>query len=172
MTLYYTGIGNRDTPEGYLYKMVYIAKELAKGGAVLRSGGADGADLAFERGCDTAGGAKEIYLPFKKFNNSKSTLYDFPNWEEAAKIASRLHPAWEHLSPGGKLFHTRNVYQVLGMDLNTPSKCVVCYTEGTCCGTMQAIRVAQENNIPVINLKNVMWDWPCTKFIEDFFNVE
>lgn len=67
----YTGIGSRETP----YEILQLMKELARLMSecfILRSGGADGADSAFESGCS---GLKEIYLPWKNFNNNTSSLY-------------------------------------------------------------------------------------------------
>lgn len=60
---YYAGIGSRESPPGILALMVEVGKFLAQKGYVLRSGGADRADKAFEQGCDQVQGQKEIYLP-------------------------------------------------------------------------------------------------------------
>ena len=58
MTFYYTGVGGRETPPHVLNLMTRIAQGLAKVGGILRSGGARGADSAFEAG---AGAAKDIF---------------------------------------------------------------------------------------------------------------
>ena len=47
---FYTGIGSRNTPVSEQEKITKIAAYLEAIGFVLRSGGADGADQAFERG--------------------------------------------------------------------------------------------------------------------------
>ena len=52
----YSGIGSRETPDNVLVVMEKLGAAFAKKGFVLRSGGADGADSAFERGCDSANG--------------------------------------------------------------------------------------------------------------------
>lgn len=57
----YAGIGSRKTPKNVLDFMFEIGKELALLGYVLRSGGAEGADSAFEKGADSVKGMKEIY---------------------------------------------------------------------------------------------------------------
>jgi predicted Rossmann-fold nucleotide-binding protein len=152
MTIYYAGIGARKTNSKYLSYITSLGKYFAQKGYVLRSGGANGADSAFEEGCDLVNGQKEIYLPWCDFNNNKSSLYDLPNFQEAFKIAESFHPAWYSQSQAVKKLHTRNSYQVLGSDLQTPSLFVVCYTDGTG-GTMQALRIAKSYNIPVFNLK-------------------
>jgi predicted Rossmann fold nucleotide-binding protein DprA/Smf involved in DNA uptake len=48
----YCGIGSRQTPSMVLAKMIGIAQELAAKNWILRSGRAEGADKAFEHGCD------------------------------------------------------------------------------------------------------------------------
>lgn len=152
MLSYYTGIGSRKTPLPHLAEMRTIAAELAQRGYVLRSGGADGADLAFEQGCDEVQGKKQIYLPWRNFNNNKSALYKIP--VEAFHIAAKVHPAWSQLRGVVRRLHARNVLQVLGEDLQTPSKFVICWTlDGACVGgTATAIKLAQQHNIRVINL--------------------
>lgn len=41
MKIFYTGVGNRDTPHEYLEKMTALASLLEKEGCILRSGGAE-----------------------------------------------------------------------------------------------------------------------------------
>lgn len=84
---YYTGIGSRSTPKDILNIMVKLSAKLNKEGYILRSGGADGADLAFEQ----ASTNKEIYLPWKGFNNNPSHLYE--QSAEAFIVAKEFHPA-------------------------------------------------------------------------------
>lgn len=149
--MFYTGIGSRQTPEEIQWQMMHIAEDLAALGFILRSGGADGADTAFEIGCDRKNGTKEIYLPWEGFNHRKGLVL---NEYAAEKMASMLHPAWHNCNDSAKKLHTRNVYQVLGQDLATPSRFVVCWTkqgrvEG---GTATAIRLAISQGIPVFNL--------------------
>jgi predicted Rossmann fold nucleotide-binding protein DprA/Smf involved in DNA uptake len=60
--IYFGGIGSRETPENVLKIMTQLGYSLAKKDFILRSGGANGADLAFENGCDKANGKKEIII--------------------------------------------------------------------------------------------------------------
>ena len=83
----YAGIGSRETPDDIIEFMMKCGAYLANKGYTLRSGGADGADLAFERGCDKYDGIKEIYLPWTGFNGSKSKLV--VNKQEAFDIAEQ-----------------------------------------------------------------------------------
>jgi hypothetical protein len=160
---YYTGIGSRETPSEIMELMRLIAQKLYEKKYILRSGGAEGADSAFEEGAITN---KEIFLPWNGFNNRWfNNLGYFPAHPEAWVVAQRLHPFYDTLKQGAKRLHDRNVCQVLGRDLQTPSKFVICYTsdgangkEIPCTiatgGTGTAIKLAAENNIKILNLKN------------------
>ena len=99
--------------------MSTIAARLARDGYTLRSGGADGADKAFENGARYGGGQTEIYIPWSGFNGRSTGIVR--NSLGAEALAQSVHPAWERLTPGGRKAHTRNVHQVLGLDLRTPS---------------------------------------------------
>lgn len=164
---YYAGIGSRETPADIILKMKVWAKVLAEMGYTLRSGGADGADKAFELGCDAAKGAKEIYLPWKGFNFNKSPLFDIS--EQAFTMGKQVYgPRWVVLKQSVRRLHSRNLYQVLGATLDNPSKFVLCWTKDGCVsaatrtretgGTGQAIACATMfpalYDIPVFNLKN------------------
>jgi hypothetical protein len=91
--------------------------QLAKKGLILRSGGADGADSAFEEGADSVFSErfptnKRIYLPWEGFNGKRGIVVgDDPDLQEAA---ATWHPAWPRLSNGAKKLHTRNVAQIFG----------------------------------------------------------
>ena len=132
--------------------MRQIAVWLANAGVTLYSGGANGADLAFQAGCDSVGGPKKIFLPWKDFNGSGSPYYEIP--PEAFEIAKYIHPAWNNCSNEAKFLHARNVQQVLGKDLDNPVKQVICWTRRgkSVGGTRTAIILAQELDIRVFNL--------------------
>lgn len=165
--MYYTGIGSRNTPERVVKQMRQLAMYLAFSGYTLRSGKAQGADQAFQKGLEIVERSTpfecsaEIYIPWKSFNsdvNSKwdKVLGDMGNEEKAEKMASESHPAWDKCSQGAKNLHTRNVYQVLGEDLKEPSEFVICYAEptktGVKGGTNMAVQIAKDNGVPVFNL--------------------
>jgi len=140
---YYAGVGSRETPSFVLSLMKDIGAYMATHGYTLRSGAARGADRAFEQGCDTVQGPKEIF----------TAESDIP--PAAFEMAKQVHPAWNRCSPYAKKLHARNCMQVLGPDLKTPVDFVVCWTKdgGYTGGTATAMRLADANNIPVFNLK-------------------
>lgn len=165
-TLYYAGIGSRETLPDIMLKMTAIAKRLAALGFVLRSGGAKGADQAFE---DGAGEHADIYLPHNGFRNKYT--YNHPKYRLiredvfgiAITIAAYIHPAFGFLDNRSQLLIARNGCQILGDDLVTDlSDFVVCWTPDGCetkrersrdtGGTGQAIQLADMLGIPVFNL--------------------
>lgn len=159
----YTGVGSRSTPLCVLAYMADLAEELACEGWTLRSGGARGADSAFEAGHRRVTTERmEIYLPWAKFNNNLSPLYGVR--VEALQLAARHHPAWNSCAETARLLHGRNTYQVLGQTLDVPSAAVVCWTEDGCTGrrtrsrdtggTATAIVLAEAHDVPVFNLAN------------------
>jgi len=152
----YAGIGSRETPDDILLLMYVVGKRFAEKGYTLRSGGAEGADMVFELGCVDANGKKEIFLPWKEFENNSSELIitNHPSKKETEAIAEQFHKKWKTLSRGARSMHTRNVCQVLGWDLKTPSDFVVCYTPDgkSSGGTGQALRIAKHYKIPIYNL--------------------
>lgn len=159
---FYTGVGSRKTPPEILLIMEHISRALYKTGFVLRSGGAVGADLAFEAG---AGTRKSIYLA-KHCTN------------EACAIAKKYHPVWDRLPLFSQKLHGRNAFQVLGGCLDEPSKFLVCWTpDGCTChaertiatgGTGTAISIASENGVPVFNLQRADHLQRIVNFINKF----
>jgi hypothetical protein len=156
----YTGVGSREVPPEMSVILADYAEALARAGYTLRSGGAGGCDTDFEVGADRGAGSKEIYLPWRGFNNSNSTLFGVT--AAAMKIASTVHPAWDRLREAPQKLHGRNVYQVLGRSLSEPSDFLICWTKdglelekdrtkdsgGTATAVVQALR----HNVPVFNL--------------------
>ena len=159
---YYTGIGSRQADETVCSAMTETAKLLDSCGYTLRSGGADGADLAFEKGALN----KEIWVPWKGFNSNESNLT--PS-KEAFDIAKTVHPVWFKLSQAAQKLHARNCHQVLGNDLKTPSLFLLCWTpDGKITGgSATAINLAIRYNIPVFNYATVT-DGDYINAVKDF----
>lgn len=148
---YYSGVGSRETPLEICQSFQKIAAKLAKMGYILRSGAAEGADQAFETGCDKVSGKKEIFIPWKGFQNSTSDFIGA--CDKAKEIAEDVIPWWYTMNKWPQILHGRNVYQVLGKDLKTPVDFVICWTEGAKLkgGTATAMKLARKNNITVYN---------------------
>lgn len=148
---YYAGIGSRETPIKVLDFFTKLGKYLAKHDYILRSGHAEGADSAFEYGCVMVNGKKEIFLPWKNFGGSDSNL--IVSNPKAYEIAQKYHPYWHNLKDGARKLQARNSHQVLGLDLETYSDFVICWTKNGSGsgGTGQAIRIAKAYDIPVFD---------------------
>jgi hypothetical protein len=162
---YFAGIGSRTTPQNILDLMPKITEYLYDKNYILRSGGANGADEYFEKGVPQ-GKIKEIFLPWKNFNNNSSPLYIEnknkileENLNIATTYAKNFHPNWERLKPAGKKLMTRNSFQILGIEPNNEkqfSNVVICYCPikngKPTGGTAQALRIAEHHNIKIYNL--------------------
>lgn len=163
---FFTGIGSRRTPgwsttdplTDICAKMVEISKSMSEKGYTLRSGGADGADLSFELGASS----KEIWVPWPKFNWKSAEALGIPLPREeftplsgAFTTAALLHPNWAACNYAAKKLHARNVHQVLGKDLKTPSDVVFYWTNtgGEFGGTATALRLAKMHGIECILVK-------------------
>lgn len=142
----YAGVGSRKTPPTELEVMYAIACKMSRYGYWLHSGGADGADKAFERG---AGTLKKIF-----FARDATNL--------AMEIASYFHPRWQACKEFARKLHGRNSFQILGHELAYRVAYCICWTpDGVQShaersiktgGTGTAISIADHFGIPVINL--------------------
>lgn len=150
---YYSGIGSRKTPLIILQEMTKLAATLEEDGWILRSGGATGADSAFERGTSKS----EIWYPDNSYsnNNPNHRVLDYDD-VDAFNSIEKYHPAPHRLIPYAKLLMARNYRQIVGVD-GINSSFVVCWTSdgGASGGTGQAIRIANDFGIPVFNYYNM-----------------
>lgn len=157
----YAGIGSRQTPPDVLEVMRSLAGRMEQQGWKLRSGGARGADAAFESGV-VAPANRAIFLPGRSFNGrvaGPGGYYDstqLPGWQRALETVARYHPAPDRLSPFARSLMARNAMQVMGPSLDRPADLVVAWTPGGAItgGTGQALRMAQDLGIEVRNLGN------------------
>ncbi len=149
----YAGIGSRDTPNDILRLMKQLGTYLEKRGWILRSGHAEGADLAFESGVRKEE-HKEIYLPWQGFNGSDSIHFTIE--PRAFKSVNQFHPNPKKLTPQARLLMARNYYQVMGYPSfsNDTSKMIICWTPygKEVGGTAQALRIAKHYDVTIFNL--------------------
>lgn len=149
---YYAGIGSRNTPKDILELMTKVAAKLEKAGWTLRSGGAVGADKAFEKGVRLKKN-KEIYLATGNIS------------QEAWDSVNEFHPYPQALKPYPRALMARNYHQITGKDNNAKkSKFVICWTPDGCKshtertiktgGTGQAISIASSLGVEIYNLAN------------------
>lgn len=158
--LVYAGVGSRRTPPDVLEDMEILGAEIGLLGGTLRSGAADGADSAFEKGAVSVGGNRQIMIPWAGYNDRVADEYTFvlPRKMQhvAETFAARHHPAWERCSRGARALHARNAPILLGLDLGKPEPVdvVICWTVNARVtgGTGNVIRMADQLRIPVLNM--------------------
>lgn len=157
MTKTYCGVGSRKTPEDVCELFTNFADFAEHLGWTLRSGAADGADVAFERGVKHDH-HKEIYLPWGAFNGSKSqrTKPSAAALGMAKELLGDGH--WDNLSEGAKKLHARNCHQILGPHLIDPVQFVFCWTEDGKVqgGTATALKLAALWGIPLFNAGTIV----------------
>ena len=179
----YAGIGSRETSIDIQKEMYKIAKELESLGYVGQSGGAIGADKAFEGANQPWEKEDGTVAGTKEFTRSKSNVTKWAKYSDGKNIASKfvvfkssdsndkvrniakeIHPKKQKLSEKDGLdLHARNTFQVFGKNLDTPVDFVLFYAQeqkdsirpkG---GTGQAVEMARLKGIPTINMSDKNW---------------
>ena len=174
---FYTGVGSRSTPLAISREFTTIATRLAAAGWTLRSGAAKGADVGFERGVNDPA-LKEIYLPHDGFwggllaegnRSQRRSITEAGVYlatpelvARASTLAGAVHPNWNAVlrsarsgSPFALQAHTRNAFQILGRDLETPSQFTVLWApvkgDTVDGGTATALQLSRRHGIPTYN---------------------
>lgn len=154
----FTGIGSRKVPSD-IYDFI---TRLPLQDHVVRSGGAEGCDKAFESTTNNI----EIFIPWSNFGRGGICISNPRLLGLADEVIREVHPAYAALTPAAKKLHCRNVFQILGRNLlpSEKSDLVICWTPDgahsvdTCTrktgGTATAIKIADLFDIPVLNLYN------------------
>lgn len=181
MQRFYAGIGSRATPADIIHLMRRFGAIAAMDGYRLNTGGAEGADQAFEAGARISLPAIHmldvneecydtpfisVFLPWVGFCGYKALTSEVLCLDHAGtpELVSQYHPKASKLKPAVISLMRRNCHQVLGRDLATRVNFVVCWTpDGAATaaqtsygtgGTGFAIRLADAVGIPVFNLCN------------------
>lgn len=170
----YAGVGSRDTPQDMLDLMYRMAKVLCDLGWIGNSGEAPGADWYFHQGAKASSnygpGAFNAIIPwngFKSQNEVKvyqhegNNIYVMPRRrsKRAEMLGIGARGTYAGLNTPGKIaLHSRNAMQVLGMDLMSPVKFLICWAKPVgnkgkvSGGTNTAVALALHFGIDVINL--------------------
>lgn len=167
-------IGSRRAPQPILDLLSLTGEALCDSGVALTSGDADGCDKAGVEGAMRSSswplvGAR-VYLPWNGIKYPSTGLqrwadnqiyFDaskFENYEDAKAIAFEARGSFEGLGRGGIAMQSRNPYQILLDDLNTPVASCIFWAEtigkkgNVKGGTNTAYQVARRFNVPTINL--------------------
>lgn len=194
-TLTITVIGSRYAPADILRTTTTLAAQAMAAGHVLRSGAADGMDSTVTDAYNwnntnmRAQAQPDIFIPWPRFGSEKQPeglSYTVTGSDpRARKIAATLHPAWnavrndpkrpgmivDVLSQGVRKLQTRNVHQILGRNLDSPSDLVIywCrkdYHGGPTGGTATAVNLALSYGITCINLIEPDWKAQLIAFLD------
>jgi hypothetical protein len=164
---YVTCVGSRDITILEAKIARYIGETLARNNYGMRSGLADGSDIHFYRGFISEIGTEvnnrfQMFMPrfyFKSFRHDGVSFYSITEMDiylESIEIASTIHPRWTACQEWVKLLHARNIPQVLGPDLKSPSVYLITpnkeISPGRCKGgTNTAFNLAFKRNIPILS---------------------
>jgi len=175
----FAGIGSRNVNKLQTKEEMIIGMMMALSGYHMRSGRADGSDLAFEFGVlmahkllsknidldiNVLSNMMSIFLPWSGFNGKYvSPGYFYIECEKAKTLTSQYHKGWSYLSDAVKNLMARNAMQILGPNLDKKVNFVICSTKDKAFnasmtssktgGTGQAIRIADNYNVKVFNIE-------------------
>lgn len=135
--------------------MTAFAQVLDNHRAILRSGGGEGTEAAFEAGSTL----KVVYLPWNGFNGKEGAHY-IPI--DAKLTAAHLHPSWAIANSETRLLLARDVLRLCGEDNKSPVKFLVYWdinegTKATQSNTVVSnlsliVKHAKSLNIPTFNM--------------------
>ena len=171
----YAGVGSRQTPPGILEAMADIAQTLGDAGTALSTGGAHGADKAFETGALRTDAPITVHTPWPGYNGYRpgrdpETDIDVVHPKPASTVEGRAyidlardnHPYWNRCSRGARALFLRNVSILAGaLDDDgemLPVIAVIAYTPNglplgrEAGGTGHTLRAAAALGIPFVNL--------------------
>ena len=184
----YAGVGSRKTPHDIQLLQNKLAEWLEKKGFTLFSGKALGSDKAFEGAAqpwekDIDGNVIAWSEYTYKVTNKEIFVAD-NSTEFAENVAREVHPN-PNLSGYPLKLHARNLFQVLGINLDAPVDFLICWTprnkngedvvnyaqrDVTSGGTGQAISYASFLEIPVVNMSSDTWRDELTQILLNLKN--
>lgn len=166
-------VGSREAPDDALQMGGDFGRACTDRGVAITSGDANGMDLAGYKGALTSPsfdlvGAR-VFLsksPFYYKNRppryaDEHIFFDasrFHNWEQAQALAFEVRGSFAGLDDHGIALQTRNAYQILLDDLQTPVSAVVYWARpigkkgNVKGGTNTAVQLARRFQIPDINI--------------------
>ncbi len=173
--LAYAGVGSRATPPEVLAGMSDVARLLGDAGFALSTGGAHGADKAFEAGALRTDAPVTVHAPWPGYNGyrpGRDPESDIdvvhPKSGDAVRgrsflhLARKHHPAWDRCRRGARALFLRNVSILAGaLDDDgavLPVRAVIAWNPSgrahgrEAGGTGHTLRVAAGLGIPVVNL--------------------
>lgn len=156
-------IGSRRLSAGQVERCRQTGARLAERGALVVSGGAEGADLSFVEGALEAGGRALCVLPWASYNSAlipagcERLVFNPAVHQRWLALARQQHPVWDRLSQGARRLHARNTGILLGEAPDERVSAVVAQRAADRRGgTEQGLRLARVLDIRIIDLDNPM----------------
>jgi len=157
----YAGIGSRQISDNESEIIRSISNRMAALGYWLYSGNAQGADNAFQKGCQNKGIS---FLPWPNYNSDQRDTYGFTSIPESAFFKAKvLHPQGNRLSGSSLQMMARNVLIIEGIDSWPRVELVICCSDpipngGVHGGAALCYKLAKQHNIPFINIRENRWE--------------
>lgn len=161
----YAGIGASDITLRESYAIECVATHLAKNRMMLYSGHLPGAGYSFEIGAEV--NHSVVFLPWKHFNGKVKCRTDqvavTGEDRQSRSSVSMYHPNPKRLSKGAMSCMACHWNLVMGHGGYPPVSFVLCCATPTKGGhvvgsTGQAVRIAKDNDILVINIRHNSWE--------------
>lgn len=145
----YTSINTDSIPRKILNIMTEMAVILEAKGWILHSDGVNQTDLALEKKVIE----KKIFIPYRGYNNLEGISCCL---NKGKNIIERICPTWNEYSNEIKRIYCRDVNKILGEDFNKKVDFVICWIPNykEVKNKILGIKVAEENNILIVNLAN------------------
>lgn len=166
----YAAISNDNAPPHVVEQFKKIVLDMEARGYTMRTSGNKGVEEIIE----SLVSSKEVHVAWKGFNQRET---QFTRVDKAAiELVGTLHPAFNDLKDSVKTIIARYAHVILGKDLKSPVRCVVCWTEDGAesakektaktgyCGT--PIQIASNARVPIFNLKNDNAIYRLNNFLE------
>ena len=183
----WTGVGSRVVPTAIAEYQAMVGGMMAELGGQLRTGDAFGSDENFLDGYNKAIAElpnmppAEVY--YTRLANRRGLIHDpasgyfeaeqYETFEKAKVIAEVARGSFQNLKDWGIALHTRNVYQVLGPELDKRSWLCILYAEPSGKkgrvkgGTNTALQIAKRFNVPTANIYTEEARWALKRWLLD-----
>lgn len=168
----WTGVGSREVPEEIAEYQRWVGHQMALLGGKLSTGDAIGSDenflTGYNEGIQERDGSSPAEVHYTWRKNKRGLVHcpargfheaeRYDTFDRAQEIAHVARGSFNGLFPSGIALHTRNAFQVLGVSLDRPAWLCVLYARpigkrgNVKGGTNTAKRIADMNNIPVVNI--------------------
>lgn len=126
---------------------------------IIRTGGNDGIEKVI---ADSLGN-KEVFLPWKGFNNNRESKYTKPS-PGCEDVIRKIILTFDNIKEGAKPIFLRIAHVILGKDLNARAECLITYSpdgaetkekvNSKTGYASSSILLANAAKIPVFNLHN------------------